>query len=102
MMSGRGRGRGFISGGGRDWRGREGAPPPSPGADRGLTSGEGSADRRRAPPVADGEEKRKSDVISPLLPVDGVGRLREESLGGLGMLGLVWWHLSPGMGWIRG
>ena len=72
MMSGKARERGFFSGGGPDSRGSRGAPPPPPGAARSPTSGDGSTDRLCAPPVADGGEKRKSDVISPPLPLDRV------------------------------
>ena len=80
-MSGKGRGRGFISGGGCNSRGGKGAPYPSIRAVRDSTSGEGSADRRCAPPVADGGEKRKSDVISPLLPVDEVREVKRREPG---------------------
>ena len=80
-MPGKGRGRGFIPRGGRDSRCRRGALSPSTGADRGPISGMGSADWCRAPLAADGAEKRKSDVISPLLPVDGVGEVKRREPG---------------------
>ena len=31
--------------------------------------------------MADGSEKRKSDVISPLLPVDGIGEVKRKEPG---------------------
>ena len=81
QVSGKGRGRGFISDGACESQGCKGAPPPPFGAARGLISGEGSADRCRAPPVANGSEKRKSDVISPMPPVDGVGEVKRRQTG---------------------
>ena len=77
MMPGKGRGKGFISGGGRESHiGREAPTPPTFGVARGLVSGEGSANRCCAPPNVVGSEKRKNDVISHLLPVDGVGEVK--------------------------
>ena len=81
-MTGKGRGRGFTpnSGSGSIWSG--GAPAsPSKGSHRGSVSAPSTSGQLNAPFGAKGEGKRKSDVISPLPPVDGCGELKKGEAG---------------------
>ena len=80
-MPGKWRRRGFISGGGRKSQDGKSAPTPPFGVAQYLVSEEGSADRCCASSNVNGNEKRKSDVIPPLLPVDGVGEVKRREPG---------------------
>ena len=71
-MPGKGRGRGFFSGGSHWSPMSKRASPALTGNAGGLVSGDGLAGRFSAPPGADCCEERKSDVISPLLLVDRI------------------------------
>ena len=77
-MTGKGRGRGFTPN--YNFRSLKsgGAPASSSGGVQDSVPGSGSYVRFSAPLGAEGGEKRKSDVISPLLPVNGGGRKRGE------------------------
>ena len=76
MMTGKGRGRGLSPNNNPGSFRSRGAPTSPPGDIRDLASGESSSGRFSAPLGADGGKKRKSNVISPLLPVNGVEKLK--------------------------